>query len=485
MLMDFWQAASPYLLPVYYLVIVAVVANILLESRNPLKTHSYLLLLLLLPIVGIIIYLFFGQNIRKRKIFSKSALINSAFGKEYINQYVNSENSKELTLTGAALSFERLIHFLNHDLSPLTNSNKVTLLTNGEDKFPKLLEALRNAKEHIHLEYYIFTEDTIGNEIVDILIAKSIAGLDVKLIVDDVGSFKLSRSFFRRLKEAGVQVHRFMPVFFPLLTSKVNYRDHRKIAVIDGTIGFVGGINLDDRYMNNGRHDLYWRDTHLLIEGEAVKSLQLVFLLNWQFVTREEILNLEQYFPKPKSNGNQFMQINASGPDWDLASIMDSFFIAITSAKKVIRISTPYFIPSESILNALILASRTGVQVEIILPQKSDSTVVQAASMSFVSQLLDNGVDVYMYKKGFMHAKVLIVDDLLGSVGTSNMDHRSFDHNHEVNAYFYDQELTLELCSQFEQDKLDSIQITSELWADRKISQKLLESASRLLAPLL
>jgi len=485
MLTDIWQVISPFIIPIYYVAILAIAANMLLENRNPLKTHSYFLLMLLLPGIGIIIYLFFGQQFRKRKIFSKKKLIHSAFGKEYVDKFLSPEFKESIPKHPEGLNFDKLTTFLSRDLSPLSSNNNVRILKNGEEKFPILIEALKAAKSHIHIEYYIYSDDDIGKQVSKILIEKAHAGVEVRLMVDGVGSFKLKRKFFRTLRAAGIQVHVFMPVLFPLFTSKINYRDHRKIVVIDGTKGFTGGLNLDDRYLNNGKHKLFWRDTHLMLEGEAVKSLQFLFLVNWMFVGKEVFKATETYFPTIDLKAKKYVQINASGPDWELASIMDSFFVGINSAKKNIRIVTPYFIPNESILNAILMAARGGIDVEIMLPMKSDSWIVQSASMSLLESLLKSNIKVYFYTKGFVHAKVLTVDNYFSSVGTANMDMRSFDLNYEVNTYMYNSSLANELNEQFEEDKKECIQIKLEDWQKRSLGKKLLESVARLLAPLL
>lgn len=482
----FWELISPFLLPVYYVAIFFVVVNLLLENRNPLKTHSYLLLLLLLPFIGIIIYLFFGQNLRKRKIFAKRQLINQAFGSQYVKDYLDSDTLEKVPETIQERGqYQKLIRFLSNDLSPLSLNNKVTILKNGEVKFPVLMEALSKAKKHIHIEYYIYDNDTIGGPLADLLIQKAQEGLEVRLILDGVGSLHLKKSFFKKLRKGGVEVTEFMPVLFPSFTSKINYRDHRKIVVIDGKVGFTGGINVDERYVNNGRQKLYWRDTHLKIEGEAVKTLQLLFLLNWQFVTQHEFNPENTYFPQLPNKGEHCVQINASGPDWELASIMDSFFIAINSARKSVRIVTPYFIPNESIMDAIITAARSNIEVQLMIPHRSDSWIVQAASLSFIDSLLKVGIKVFLYKKGFLHSKVIIIDDTFASVGTANMDYRSFDLNHEVNTYLYDHDVVRELTEHFEEDKDNCTEMSLAEWQHRHLRQKLKESLCRLLAPLL
>ncbi|MGW8123473.1 cardiolipin synthase [Roseivirga echinicomitans] len=484
-MLDFWFSLSPFLLGLYYLAIFIVVINILLENRNPLKTHSYLLLLLLLPVIGLIIYLFFGQHIRKRRIFSKNQLINSAFGQKYIDEYLTDGNVTSIHKALVSEQFDKLIRFLSRDLSPLSQNNKVTLLKNGEEKFPALLEALNQAKNHIHIEYYIFTDDDIGTEISEALMAKAQEGVQVKMIVDGVGSFALSNTYFEKMKAAGVEIYEFMPVLFPSFTSKINYRNHRKIVIIDGKISFTGGLNVDDRYLNNGKYPTYWRDTHIKLEGTAVKTLQFLFILNWKFVSKQPWIPSEKDFPPSPSVGTSYVQVNASGPDWDLASIMDSFCLAINAARNSLQIATPYFIPSESIMNAITTSAKSGVSVEIMIPYSSDSWIVQSASLSFMKQLLEAGVKVYLYKKGFLHAKTLTVDRLISVVGSANMDHRSFDLNHEVNTYIYDPAVAIQLNESFDADKADCIQLNLRDWRKRSIRQKLLESVCRLLAPLL
>lgn len=486
-MLEFWQTISPYLLPIYYVAIFFVVVNILLENRNPLKTHSYLLLLLLLPFLGIIIYLFFGQNLRKRKIFAKRKLINQAFGPQYIQEFIDKKT--DATQRFEALQehkqYRKLIRFLSNDLSPLSIKNKVSILRNGEEKFPEVMASLAKAKHHIHIEYYIFDNDSIGGPLSDLLIEKVKEGVEVRILVDGVGSLSLKKSYFTKMRNGGILIEEFMPVLFPSFTSKINYRDHRKIIVIDGETGFTGGINLDDRYINQSRNQLYWRDTHLKIEGEAVKTLQFLFFLNWQFVTQTEFTPNNVYFPEIINKGNHCIQINASGPDWELSSIMDSFFIGITSAKKNIRIATPYFIPNQSILDAIITAVKSDIQVELMIPFKSDSWIVQAASMSFVESLLKEGVRIFLYKKGFLHSKVIVIDDNFASVGTANMDYRSFDLNHEVNTYIYDKDIVETLHQQFKEDINECLEIQLNDWQNRGLKQKLKESLCRLLAPLL
>lgn len=485
---EFWDGIPPFVLPLLYTIgLLYAVINVLLENKNPLKTHSYLLLLLLLPVLGILIYFFFGQNLRKKKIFAKRKLINKAFGQKYIDDFLDNTHRLEVPDEFRPLEqYDKLIQFLVKDLSPLSMNNKVDVLRNGEEKFPALMKAIEEAQQHIHIEYYIFSNDDIGHPLSQLLIKKAIEGVKVRIIADGVGSLGLKRSYIRTMREHGIEIYKFMPVLFPAFTSKINYRNHRKIVVIDGKIGFTGGINLNDRYINNGKHKLYWRDTHLRLEGEAVKTLQFQFLLSWQFVSGMEPKIDEQIFPVFNHDiGKQCIQINASGPDWELASIMDSFLLALNSARSQIKIVTPYFIPTNSIMHAITTIARSGVKVEIMIPYQGDSWIVQAASLSYLKELLNAGVLVYLYKKGFIHAKAIIVDETFASVGTANMDSRSFNMNYEINTYIYEKSLALTLIDQFESDKKDCVLIKLEDWKNRKTTQKLKESICRLLAPLL
>lgn len=484
---EFWQNYSPYIIGFFYLLgLVYAVVTLLLENKNPLKTHSYLLLLLLFPIIGMIIYFFFGQNLRKRKIFKNRKLINRAFGAKYVAQHLDKKTLVEVPEKYRPWQqYDKLINFLINDLSPLTTNNHVEVLHNGEEKFPRVMEAVRNAQDHIHIEYYILSDDDIGKPLSELLVQKAKEGLRVRIIVDGVGSLGLKSRFFKKLKAAGVEIHEFMPVLFPAFTSKINYRNHRKIIVIDGMIGFTGGINLDDRYLNNGKHKLFWRDTHLMIEGEAVKTLQFLFMLSWQFVTGNELNEGPNYFPSFEQVGTQPVQVNASGPDWELASIMESFLLAFNAAQKRIRIVTPYFIPTESIMDAIATVAKSGVEIELMIPKKSDSWIVQSASLSYVKQLLLLGIKVYFYEKGFVHSKVIIVDDTFASVGTANMDYRSFDLNYEVNTYLYNQEIVKTLNQQFDDDMNDCSMAILDQWSQRKTLLKLKHSICRLLAPML
>ncbi len=469
----------------YIITLIFTVILIIQQKGDPLKTISWILVIFMLPIVGIVLYFIFGKNFRKEKIFSRKGLTDLEHIKVLSqNQFLNlsRENFFKNEKLQSKVNIMRLL--LNSSKSLLTEHNKVTILQNGNQTFKSLIQAIEDAMHHIHLEYYIIEDDNIGNIIRNLLIKKSQQGVKIRLIYDDVGCWSLPNHFIDSLTDAGVDVYPFLPVRFPSLTNKVNNRNHRKIVVVDGKVAFMGGLNIADRYLQENDKIGIWRDTHLRFEGESVGSLQTIFLVDWYFVS-DEIINSQEYFPAPDTGDYHLVQITASGPDSDWASIMQAYFAAIASAKSFIYISTPYFLPNESILTALKTASLSGLDVRIILPYKSDSKIVFYSSRSYVTELIEAGIKVYFYKKGFPHSKLLIVDGVLSSVGTANMDIRSFDQNFEVSALIYDEAITAELLEKYYLDLNGSIQITQEEWEKRSKGEQLVESVARIFSPLL
>ncbi|MCO5285883.1 MAG: cardiolipin synthase [Chitinophagaceae bacterium] len=469
----------------YFIVSIGVVITILLENRNPSKSLAYILVLLFLPVVGLIVYYFFGRDLRKEKIFKKKVFKETHIVTEFIHKYF-SDSERELARMekeiGDLISPFKLL--LSQKQSLVHRNNRVTLLTNGEEKFPALFDALDQARHHIHLEYYIFTKDDIGNQLAEILIRKASEGIKVRVIIDDRGSNHI-KDIPRKLKEAGIEVYQFMPVRFASL-SQANYRNHRKIVVIDGKTGFVGGINIDDRYINNGKHQLFWRDTHVKIEGSAVKELQFNFFKSLSFVTQKQYELESAYFPEAIDyDDGATISVAASGPASPHPYNLEVLLSAINQAKKSIRIANPYFIPPAELLTALELAAASGIEVELIIPAQSDSYIVQHASFSYLKTLIRRGIKVYLYHKGFMHAKTVVIDGKLSFVGTVNMDIRSFYINFEIAAIVHQPEFASRMEYQFALDKADSSLIRAKEWVTRSRSKKFIDSVCRLLAPLL
>lgn len=469
------------------LIYAGIIITILSENRNPSKSLAYILVLIFLPVIGLLVYYFVGRKpVFKKWLFDKKRLSDRQKMQEYYAQLKPRMEERlqllEKDIGDMAFPFRYLY---NQSQSLISTGNKVTLLNNGEEKFPALFTALKNANSYIHIEYYIFTADDVGNHIADILIEKHKEGIEVRVIVDDVGSNHI-RNIPKRFKEAGISILKTMPVAFTSLANS-NYRNHRKIVIIDGEIGFIGGINLDERYWNNGKHKLYWRDTAVRIEGPAVNLLQVQFFLSWTFAGGRGDSNEDSRHFKVASEkkGDAIIAIAASGPSSEVPFILETVLLAISQAERTIRISTPYFIPPDQLTSALVIAATRGVKVELILPAKSDSFIVQHASFSFIKPLLERDVKVYLYEKGFIHAKTISIDSSLAFVGTVNMDTRSFFLNFEITSIIYETALCNNLERSFEQDKQSSHLVTLEGWQRRPAIQRGFDSVCRLVAPLL
>lgn len=470
----------------YVLLIFFACLNIIYNTPSTSKTLAYLLVVIFLPVIGLIIHFMFGANYRKNKLYNKKIINNNALLRQ-ARQKIN---------LGAASTAEpkmqknkKLARFLLQDSdSPLTANNEVKLLYNGENKFPEVIEALKNARHHIHIEYYIFEDEEIGRQIADILMQKAREGVQVRFIYDDFGSRSIRKKLVPALIEAGVQAYPFYKIYFMLLANRINYRNHRKIIIIDGGIGFTGGINVSNRYINSKSKpkQMYWRDTHVKITGPGVYYLQYLFICDWNFCTDQELTISEDYFcTSPSTNGNALVQIAASGPDSDTPTIMFSLLQTIGMAEKEILITTPYFIPGETILDALSVAAISGVKVKILVPGRSDSAFVDAAARSYYADLLDVGVEIYLYQKGFIHAKTMIADDELCVIGSANMDHRSFELNFEVNSIIYNGGIAKQMRDTFYNDLKDATRIDAQQWNARPMFKQLPEKVARLLSPLL
>lgn len=472
---------------IYLLLVVFVCLRILYDIRSATKTFAYLLVTILMPVIGMVIYFAVGANYRKNKLYSKKIVSDSKLLAEIREQVIKeserSWNSGEEELKG----HKKLARMLLNDNSPLTCNNDVKLYINGEEKFPDVITALKNARHHIHMEYYIYEDDNIGNQIKDILIQKASEGVKVRFIYDDFGSRSIRHTLVPELIAGGVEAYPFYKILFIALSNRTNYRDHRKIIVIDGCTGFVGGINVSDRYINNGgKKKLYWRDTHVRINGPGVYYLQYLFICDWNFSSGKKLALEKNFFCSTKSDkGQAVVQIAASGPDSDIPTIMFSLIQAIGMAEEELLITSPYFIPGESILDALNVAARSGVKVKLLVPGKSDSALVNAAARSYYGEILEAGVEIYLYRKGFVHAKTIVADGQLAIVGTANMDHRSFELNFEVNSMIYDDTIAGQLSDAFYADIKDAVKINPKTWAKRTLFKQLPEKLIRLLSPLL
>lgn len=475
---------------VYITILILVCLRIIYDTHDNSKTLAYLLLAVFVPVFGIIFYFSFGINYRKRKMYKRKVNEDRGLVSKLENNLI--EYSKDTFSHGdaAVQSNKELAYMLVKDKqSALTAHNAAQLLINGEMKFPEVLKALESAKHHIHIEYYIYEDDDIGQKIEEILCRKAREGVEVRFIYDDFGSRSIRKRLVPLLKAAGVQAFAFHEIIFIAFANRLNYRNHRKIIIIDGVTGFVGGINVSDRYINKAQNDQpYWRDTHLRIDGPGVQYLQTVFISDWNFCAGEDIEPHQGYFPDHNTMpvfGNKVVQIAASGPDCDKPTILFSMLQVINGAQEEVLISTPYFIPGESIMNALCVSALGGLKVILLVPYDSDSAFVNAAARSYYNELLKAGVEIYLYQKGFMHAKTMIADRKISVIGTANMDHRSFDLNFEVNAIVYDTDFANDLRITFMKDLEDSVKIDPDEWENRPVYLKLLNKIARLVSPML
>ena len=475
-----------------------VAMTILLENRDPSKTVTWLLIFILLPGVGLIIYAVFGRNLRKIKIF-KTQELASNMKEEKLFRNLDEINNL-IRLEQDTISVSKLLKdneedniklkiislLLNTGMFPFTTNNKVDIFVDGNEKFERLIKDIENAKDHIHLEYFIIKDIDIGQKIKNLLIKKSKENVKIKILYDDVGCWRFwfHREFFNEMKSHGIEIVPFLPTKFPIIGGKLNYRNHRKIVVIDGRVGYTGGINIGDEYMGKDKKFGYWRDTHIRIEGTSVYMLQMTFLIDWYYNTKEVLLNTN-YFPRLNNFGNSMIQVVASGPDSDWEAIHYAYFLAICQAKKSIYIETPYFIPDESILRALKSAALSGVDVRIIFPKIADHKIVNIASYSYFDDILKSGGRVYLYEKGFIHSKVIIIDNSIASTGSANMDLRSFMLNFEINAFIYDRKVIDLMKEDFFEDMKNSKEINKDEFKNRSIVQKSKESVARLFSPIL
>lgn len=460
---------------------------IFLERKKPSSTWAWLLVLFFIPLFGFILYLLLGRQLRKKHLFRWEGRKDIGIDKLIDYQIDAIQNNTLEYRVDHAQKYNHLIYMnLTTNHAVLTQDNAVKIFDDGSDKFEALIADIMAAKDHIHIQYYIFKLDNLGQRIINALIKKAQQGVQVHLLYDEMGSRGVRKRHFKELLNVGGEVESFFPSILPMINPRLNFRNHRKIAVIDGRIGYIGGFNVGDEYLGLEEKYGYWRDTHLRIEGSAVHPLQTRFLLDWnQASVKQRIHYSERYFPAIPLKGDSAIQIISSGPDTEWEVIKNNYFKLITNAQKYVYIQSPYFIPDESFLDAVRVAALSGIDVRIMIPNKPDHMFVYWATSSYVGQLLHAGAKVYHYEKGFIHAKMIVVDDEVASVGTANIDVRSFSLNFEVNAIIYDRDIAHRLAEIFEQDIMDCSELTKDIYDNRSNLVKFKESISRLLSPIL
>ena len=461
-----------------YVLVVAVTAGIVvMENRQPVKTMAWLLVLLFLPVAGIVLFIFFGQDTRKEKYITQQSL--DQLSKRSILGYSEQHN---LVIPP---QYEKLVtQFSTQNVALPFQDNEVDIYTSGYEWFPALLRDIAGARHHVHLLTFIFDDDPLGQLVSDALIDKAKQGVEVRVIYDDVGNFGVKQEFVERMREAGIDINAFMPVRFPSFTSKINYRNHRKLCVVDGQVGFIGGMNIALRYVKGT--EVPWRDTHLRIKGKAVYGLQTAFLLDWYFVDRS-VVSGKAYFPEPQEKPKRgcLTQIVTSNPTSEWPELMQGFVRILMNAQHYVYIETPYFMPTEPVLFAMCTCALSGVDVRLVVPKRGETKWVEWASRSFYAEVLKAGVKIFLYNGGYNHSKVLVCDDTVCSCGSANVDFRSFENNFEANAFIYDTETVRRMKEVVMGDLENCEPLSFKQFAKRPFLSKLVESVVRLFSPLM
>ncbi len=460
----------------YALTILGIIAVVVSENRNPVKSLAWVTVLLVVPVVGLVLYIVFGRNIQNKRIISRRnrrKLRRLGAG--------GGTDPAKIEDAGAVMPQINLAYALCG--SHYYEGNDVGIFDNGQEKFDALLADIAAARSYINMQYYIIVNDNIGIRVMEALMERARAGVKVRLIYDHVGSFKLSNRYLRRLKEAGVEAYPFFKVVFPPFGTRINWRNHRKIVVIDGKVGYIGGMNVADRYVDGGKLFDVWRDLHLRVEGPAVFALQQSFAVDWNFMGQP--LLEEGPLATAVKGHSVGMQLVTGGPTTQWLNMTLVFQQAIARARKCIYIQTPYFIPSEGLVHALQVAALSKVDVRLMIPRRSDSDMLRWASFSYVHECLRAGIKVYLYEKGMLHSKAIIIDDDFCTVGSTNFDFRSFEHNFEANMLIYSTDFNARMKALFVRDMRDSRRVTSSAWRHRPWREKALESVMRLFSPIL
>ena len=453
-----------------------IMLKVVLNNRNPVKTVAWILVLFFLPLLGLLLYFFFGWDTRRLRYINRRSL-------SQIQRRSKLSYPEHITPDIPA-NYAGLISFFENSADAhLTGHTTVDIINNGQDFMQALLREVSEAKEHIHLMFYIFEDDSTGHALRDALVEKAREGVEVRVIYDSVGCWSVKTSFFDEIRKAGGYVASFLKVRFPLLTNKINYRNHRKLVIVDGQLGYIGGMNIAERYYK-GFSWGGWRDTHIRIEGMAVNALQTSFFVDWHYASRM-LVDEPVYFPKVERKGDTDMQIVTSYPMGEWKTIMQGLLQVISQSRRYLYIQTPYFMPTEPILMALRNAALAGVDVRIMVPLRGDSLLADLASHSYYKEVMTAGVKIYQYESGYLHAKMILSDDNFVTIGSTNMDFRSFEQNFEINAFIYDPDVVETMKQIFLADQQSSLRVIPADWQNRPLWKRCLESLVRLLSPLL
>ena len=473
-----WSATSAMgvLYWLYWIVVIFIMARVVLRNRDTVKTLAWIMVFIFMPFLGLALYFFFGRDTRKKKMAGKRLL-------SQIKQH------STLKVDGCAKGdiqpeYQSLATFFeNASSASLLSFENAEVISDTHLFAERLFEIISSAKDHIHLQFYIIEDDEFGRRLRDALVEKAKQGVEVRLIYDSVGCWRVGSEFFESMRCAGIYVESFLKVFFPLFSNRVNYRNHRKIVVADGEVGLVGGCNIADRYLK-GINGAGWRDTMLMLKGVAVNGLQASFLIDWYFANRT-LISGKKYFPVSEGNRKSFAQVVTSNPVGDVRSISAGYVKMLSQAKGYVYLQTPYFMPDESFLLALKNASMSGVDVRLMIPEHSDSVIADYAAMSYLGTLFSAGVKIYLYRGGVLHSKTVVCDDYLSSIGSTNLDFRSFFYNFEVSAFVYDKGVAQNVKECFLKDLQQCRQLTLNEYRQRSFFKRCAESFIKLFSPLL
>lgn len=460
----------------YGITVISIVGVVLSENRNPVKSLAWITVLLLFPVGGLILYIFFGRSIKNTHMISRRNKRRLRQGETHVSSVAPDDftpQMRQLVEIGRSLGG-----------ASLYQGNNIEVFHHGQAKFDALLADIRSAKSYINLQYYIIEDDNIGRELAEALIERSHAGVKVRVIYDDFGCWGVKKAFFKNLQDNGIEIHPFFKVAFPPFATRINWRNHRKLAIIDGRIGYVGGMNVADRYIDGGKSFAGWRDTHMRIEGPAVAAVQYSFAVDWSFMGQPLIEDHVDLTPRHKGT-DATLQMLRCGPTSEWSNISMYMLKAIGQARKRVFIQTPYFLPPDSMLTALQAAALAKVDVRVMMPLRSDSTTLTYASFSYIMECLRAGIKIYLYEGGMLHSKVMIIDDNISSIGSANIDFRSFEHNFEDTMFIFSAQVNTELRRQFMIDLQDCRRVRASEWRRRPITQKAIQSIVRLLSPVL
>lgn len=456
--------------------------NILYFGVKPSKSLSWILTTLLFPFFGVFVFILFGINRRKIKFFElKETKKRKNYLKNNFNKN-NKTNNLEALVNNKSKKISNLI--FNNTSIPLEKENEVTILKNGKETFNSLFKAIKSAKSFIHLQYYIFEDGEILNKIINLLKEKRKENVEVRVLYDAFGSISLKSSTKKRLKKIGVEIYPETPFKFGSFLFSINYRNHRKIAIIDNEIGFTGGVNISDEYISEDTPLGIWQDTHVKIIGAAVTSIHKSFLRDFYYATNQDLSKQDKYIKPYNIQGNINLQIVSSGPDYKESVVMQQYLSFINLAEKSVCVLNPYFIPTFSVLEAFKITALSGIKVNLLLPKKTDSKIATYSMYSYFETLLNAGVNIYL-RDDFSHSKVIFIDDEISSIGSTNFDCRSFEHNYELNTIIYNKEKTNEIRKEFDERIKSAKKIELNEFLKRSIKQKTLERLSRFLSPLL